>query len=74
MKEKIPYERRCETTFERKTPGKRYVNARWRCPRPRLKGLPYCSYCEPWGAKQERLAQKRAAKDRAKQTSSVTTE
>jgi hypothetical protein len=51
---------RCPTTFERRTPGKRYVNARWRCPRPKMKGLPYCSYCEPYSEKRARLEAKRA--------------
>lgn len=55
----IPLENRCPTTFERRSPGKRYVNARWRCPRPKLKGLPYCSYCEPYSAKRERLDAKK---------------
>ena len=58
----VDYEQRCPTRFERRSPGKRYVNARWRCPRKKLKGLPYCSYCEPWDKKQARLAAKRASK------------
>ena len=54
----IPHEDRCPSSFERRTPGRRYVNARWRCPRKKLKGLPYCSYCEPQDKKRERLAAK----------------
>lgn len=46
---------RCQTTFERRGKGMRYVYARWRCPRQALKGLPYCSYCEGWEKKQIRL-------------------
>jgi len=46
---------RCPTRFERRTPGKQYANARWQCPRKKLKGLPYCSYCEPSDKKRERL-------------------
>ena len=46
---------RCPTLFVRQTPGKQYVNARWQCPRKKLKGLPYCSYCEPSDKKRERL-------------------
>lgn len=49
---------RCTTTFERKPKGLRYVTRRWHCPRQALKGLAYCSYCEPWEAKQKRLAAK----------------
>lgn len=60
MKKEIPWQDQCPTFFERRSPGKRYVNARWRCPRKKLKGLPYCAYCEPWSKKQERLAAKRA--------------
>jgi hypothetical protein len=56
---KVPYEKRCPTRFERGDPRKKYVDRRWQCPRPKLKGLPYCSYCEPWGKKQERLEAKR---------------
>ena len=55
----VPYEDRCPKWFERRSPGKRYVNSRWRCPRPKLKGLPYCAYCEPWDKKRERLQAKR---------------
>ena len=50
---------RCQTTFERKPKGLRYVTARWRCPRKKLKGLPYCSYCEPSWEKEQRLKAKR---------------
>jgi hypothetical protein len=51
----VPWEDRCPTSFERRTKGRVYVNARWRCPRKKLKGLPYCSYCEPFAKKLERL-------------------
>jgi hypothetical protein len=53
--------RRCPTRFERKPKGLRYVTARWQCPRFCLKGLPYCSYCEGYSRKQERLAANRAS-------------
>jgi hypothetical protein len=53
---KVPYEERCPTHFERSTPGRMYVNRRWQCPRKKLKGLPYCSYCEPSDKKRERLS------------------
>lgn len=56
MKSKVPQEDRCQTRFERRSHGKMYVNRRWQCPRKRLKGLPYCSYCEPGHKKAERLA------------------
>ena len=56
----IPWEEQCPKYFERRTPGRQYVNARWNCPRKKLRGLPYCSYCEPWDKKQARLAAKRA--------------
>lgn len=59
MRKQIPWEDRCPTSFERRTKGRMYVNRRWRCPRKKLKGLPYCSYCEPWSEKQARLATKR---------------
>lgn len=48
-------DRQCTRYFERRSKGVRYVNARWRCPRPKLKGLPYCSRCEPLADKFERL-------------------
>ena len=47
---------RCTTRFERRSPGKMYVNRRWQCPRPKMKGLPYCSYCEPYSDKMKRLS------------------
>ena len=46
---------RCPTMFERRGKGMRYVYARWRCPRKKMKGLPYCSYCEPASEKHKRL-------------------
>ena len=58
----MPYaydKNRCPMYFERRIKGKRYVSSRWRCPRQKLKGLPYCSYCEPWSKKKERLDAKR---------------
>lgn len=60
MKKEIPWQDRCPTHFERRSKGKRYVNSRWRCPRPKMKGLPYCSYCEPYSKKMERLEAKKA--------------
>jgi hypothetical protein len=66
MRKKIPYEERCKKYFERRTKGRMYVNARWHCPRKKLKGLPYCSYCEPRDKKRERLAAKKAAADAGK--------
>ena len=61
VRKQIPREDRCPKYFERRTRGRMYVNARWRCPRKRLKGLPYCSYCEPADKKHERLAALRVA-------------
>lgn len=57
-KSTVPSEDRCPTTFERKPRGCRYVTARWRCTRKKLVGLPYCSYCEPFSKKLERLRAK----------------
>lgn len=56
MKKEIPWERRCKTFFEARTPGKRYVNRRWQCPRAALKGLSVCSYCETIPEKEKRRA------------------
>ena len=42
----IPYEQRCVTHFERRGRGKRYVYARWQCPRKKVRGSDYCSYCK----------------------------
>lgn len=62
MKPTVPYEQRCPTNFERRTRGRRYVNSRWQCPRKKLKGLPYCSYCEGYQRKRERLTAKAEGK------------
>lgn len=52
---------RCPTMFERRGKGMRYVYARWQCPRKKMKGLEYCSYCEPYSKKLERWeAEKKA--------------
>lgn len=59
MKSIVDRADRCKTVFEHRTPGKMYVNARWRCPRKKLRGLPYCSYCEPYSEKIKRLEAKR---------------
>ena len=45
---------RCPTHFEKKIPGRRIVSRRWQCPRPKMKGLPYCAYCEPYSEKVKR--------------------
>ncbi len=58
MATKVPYDQRCANSFERKTKGRMYVNARWRCPRKKLLGSSYCSYCEPSWEKADRLAAK----------------
>lgn len=58
MKKPIEREDRCGTMFERRGKGMRYVYARWQCPRKKLKGLPYCSYCEPYSEKLKRRAAK----------------
>lgn len=63
MSAAVDWEDRCPNYFERKIPGRRIVSSRWPCPRKRLKGLPYCSYCEPWSKRQERLAAKRSGKE-----------
>lgn len=47
----IPHEQRCVTVFERRGRGMRYVYARWRCKRKKVKGCEHCSYCKrcrPW--------------------------
>jgi hypothetical protein len=61
----VPHEDRCPTRFERSTAGRRYVNARWQCPRKKLRGLPYCGYCEPWDKKRDRLAARKMERDGA---------
>lgn len=60
MKTKVPFADRCPTRFERGPKHRRYVTWRWQCPRKKLKGLPYCSYCERYSVKMERLAKKKA--------------
>jgi hypothetical protein len=55
MRHEVPFEDRCPTYFDRRTRGARFVLARWQCPRKKMKGLPYCSYCEPLNKKLERL-------------------
>ena len=62
MKRQMLNSEQCPTHFERRTPGRRYVNWRWQCPRKKLRGLPYCSYCEPWDKKRERLLANLAAR------------
>lgn len=56
---------RCPTVFERKPRKSRIVTKRWQCNRPKMKGLPYCSYCEPYSAKRERLEAKKRATTQA---------
>lgn len=60
-RKEIPFEQRCPTTFERRSKGKRYVYARWQCPRKKLKGKDYCSYCTPYSVREARAQQKREA-------------
>lgn len=68
MVKEVPLEQQCGNTFERKPKGLRYVTARWRCKRKKLKGgLPYCSYCEPSWKKLERLEAKDNARGRGSQ-------
>lgn len=60
MKKEIPWQDRCPTMFEKRIPGKRYVAKRWQCPRKKMKGLPYCAYCEPH---REKIKRRDAAKE-----------
>lgn len=50
---------RCVNVFERRGKGMRYVYARWRCKRKKMKFSSYCSYCEPPWEKEKRKAAKR---------------